>query len=474
VKSPFTSLRGRLVLGALLVGIAFACVFGGVATWRLHHLEDRAVSTALQSRLDLARDEVAPDGTLIRDQASPKTDLVQLIGSDGTVRSTSPGLANVGPLEDVANVVNSPSGVRARHAIEQPDIDLATLSVPINLPRLGRSPAGIGVLVVAVDAEGFTSATADLLELLVGGLGSVIVAIGVLSWWLTGRALRSVTRLTEEAEAVDARDLMSGLPVPVGDVELARLVSALNRMLVRLHDSHDKELAFAADAGHRLRTPIATLRAEAELALREVDPAQQVQALQRIVSDADQLTSIVDRVLARSRAHGEVAPSIRAAFASVTPMWSRRGDIAGVDVAVDLDSTVHDDMVCPGLIDVAEPLVDNAIQHSEQGGAVRVATASIEVRGQPTIVVDVSDHGSGVDQELAPLIFDAWVSSRDASVAGGLGLWIAREQARDLGGDVVLLNTAPGGTTFRVTLPLARHDAVATATAADRGQSAPD
>lgn len=126
-----------------------------------------------------------------------------------------------------------------------------------------------------------------------------------------------------------------------------------------------------------------------------------------------------------------------------------------------------------GLIDVAEPWVDNAIQHSEDGGAVRVVVASIGVRGQSAMIVDVSDEGPGVDQDLAPLIFDAWVSSRDASVAGGLGLWLAREQARDLGGDVVLIDTAPGGTIFRVTLPVTRHGDPGAAAAPDRGASEP-
>jgi signal transduction histidine kinase len=451
MRSPVTSLRGRLVLGALLVGIAFSVVFGAVATWRLHHLEGRAVNTALQSRLDLARDEITPDGILIHDQASPKTDLVQLIGPDGKVRSTSPGLANVGPLAVVGDIAKHPSGVIARQALETPDIDLATLGVPIHLPRNGTSPAGSGVLVVAVDAEGFTSATADLVRLLVAGLAVVIVAIVLLSWWLTGRALRSVTRLTEEAEAVDAKDLVTGLPIPVGDAELARLVRALNRMLVRLHTSHDKELAFAADAGHRLRTPIATLRAEAELALREEDPAEQMLALGRIVVDADRLTVIVDRMLARSRAHGEVLLTVRAAIREASLGWTRQAGTGGVRLEVVVDDAVDHHVSCEGLADVTEPLIDNAVQHSAPGGVVRVAVAVAD-RGS-TIVLEVSDEGAGIAPELAPMIFDAWVSSRDASIAGGLGLWLAREKAQELGGSVTLEAAAAGSTTFRIALP---------------------
>ncbi|MCW2825129.1 MAG: hypothetical protein JWQ91_2046 [Aeromicrobium sp.] len=84
--------------------------------------------------------------------------------------------------------------------------------------------------------------------------------------------------LAERAEAAAPRDLAIGLPVPPAGAELARLVGALNRRLARVEISHVKELQFAADAGHRLRAPVATLRAEAELAMRG-DRADQTEAL---------------------------------------------------------------------------------------------------------------------------------------------------------------------------------------------------
>ena len=79
----------------------------------------------------------------------------------------------------------------------RPDIDLALLAVPVHLTGDGSTPAGTGALVVGVDSEGFDTATAQLRWLLVAGLGLVVVAVGLLAWVLTGRALRTVTRLTE-------------------------------------------------------------------------------------------------------------------------------------------------------------------------------------------------------------------------------------------------------------------------------------
>ena len=121
---------------------------------------------------------------------------------------------------------------------------------------------------------------------------------GLLAWLLAGRALRTVSELTEEAEAVGLSDIGRGLDVAAGDPELARLVAALDRMLARVAASLERERRFAADASHRLRTPLATLRAEAELALLEGDPQSMKEALRRVIDDADDLGELVNRLLA--------------------------------------------------------------------------------------------------------------------------------------------------------------------------------
>jgi len=305
---------------------------------------------------------------------------------------------------------------------------------------------------VAVDAEGFNAATANLLKLLVGGLAVVVLAMAALSWVLTGRALRSVTRLTESAEAVEPHALANGLPVPRRDAELGRLVGALNRMLDRLHTSHVTELAFAADAGHRLRTPVATLRAEAELALRETDPEELTAALERIVRDADQLTSIVDRMLARGRTRDHAPEPVLRALGSAETRWRRRAVLASVDLTLDIDAHLTPATSCAELVEVIEPVLDNALRFTPDDGSIHL---DVRLRdGTPEqLVVHVSNTGPGVAATIAPHLFDAWVSTRDASTAGGLGLWLARETARDLGGDVSLVDARPGTTTFRVDLP---------------------
>lgn len=447
-----SSLRNRLVLGAALVGIGFAIAFGVLAAWRVNHAEDQAVTAALRSRLELARDEVASDGTIRQDAGSPKTDLVQVLGPDGATRSSSASLSGVRPLVDVARAAAAPAGLQSRVSLQQPDIDLAVLAVPLRLTGSGAAPAGTGALVVATDAEGFNTATSDLLWLLIVGLVVVVLAMTALAWVLTGRALSSVTRLTENAESVQPRDLASGLPVPRRDAELNRLVEALNRMLARLHQSHATELAFAADAGHRLRTPVATLRAEAELALRETDPDELAAALRRVVADADQLTYIVDRMLARSRAHSRAPEPVLAVLGDASGRWHSQATVAGVTLNIRIEDAITPAMQCAELAEIVDPIVDNAVRHTAAEGSVDV-DVGVDTDSHGSLEITVSNTGAPVPDELAPHIFDAWVSSRDATVAGGLGLWLARETARDLGGDVTLARR-DSPTTFQVRLPL--------------------
>jgi signal transduction histidine kinase len=461
VRAFPASLRFRLVLGSIVLGLTFAVLFGLGAGWVIQRAEDQAVHAALQSRVELARDEVAADGSLRQDAGSPKTDLVQVIAPDGTVRAGSPSLSGLDPLVDLHQVTGK-SEYLTTAALQQPDSDLALLAVPVHLRSSGPSPAGTGALVVGVDAEGFDSATSQLRWLLVVGLVIVVIAVGVLSWVLTGRALRSVTRLTESAEEVGPKDLAAGLPVPAHDAELARLVGALNRMLVRLHESHLAELAFAADAGHRLRTPVATLRAEAELALREQDPVARTAALEHIVQDADQLTLIIQRMLARSRSRGHAPEPVTAALEEAGQRWRRRAELSEVSFKLRLDDSVAPDSRCPAILDVLEPVVDNAIRHTTKGGWAGVDARSANgsrkraAGSSEDIVFEVTNTGDGIPEDLSSRVFDPWVSSRDASIAGGLGLWLARETARDVGGDVMLIDAGPGTCTFRIRLPVVR------------------
>jgi signal transduction histidine kinase len=113
------------------------------------------------------------------------------------------------------------------------------------------------------------------------------------------------------------------------------------------------------------------------------------------------------------------------------------------------------ELFCPGFPEVLDPIVDNAVRHCPPSGLVLV-TATVDTSCQPSsLLVEISDDGGGVSDDIAPRIFEPWVSTRKSGQAGGLGLWTSRQAARHLGGDVVVASRTGGRTLFVARLPLA-------------------
>lgn len=437
------SLRRRLVAASVLAGLMFAGVFGALATWQVSRVSDSAIDNALRTRLDVVRSEVAADGALSLDRRSlARAGLVQVLDPHGTVVSASPALAGLPPLVPLARLTGAGArGVRVSKALQSPDLDIALVSVPV---RIG---SGSGSLTVGVDTEAYVSTQGRVRELLVAGLLGAVVLLVVATWLLTGRALRVVAHVTEEAEAISGSDHGRLLPTPAGDSELARLVAALNSMLSRLHDTYARDVAFAGDASHRLRTPLATLRAEAELGV-DGDPDQMREALVRVVADADHLAGLLDRMLVAVSPHA-ASPAVGLADAAeaLRQRWTRAAAAQGVLLQSTLTGEV---LVRPSSLEsVLDPLIENAVRHTHPGGVIAVDWT---VDGTD-VVATVCNAGDGVPDRLQSCLFDPWVSSRSGSAAGGLGLWLAREAARSEGGDVWLVDPTPAMTTFRARLP---------------------
>lgn len=133
--------------------------------------------------------------------------------------------------------------------------------------------------------------------------------------------------------------------------------------------------------------------------------------------------------------------------------WKRQAELARVTLATGTDESTTSRTSCTELSKIVEPILDNAVRPTPPDGSAEI-TLRIDARSPDALVVSFTNSGDAIPANLAPHVFDAWVSSRDASVAGGLGLWLARETARDLGGDVTLVDDSPHTTTFRVGLPV--------------------
>lgn len=447
-------LRWRLVAATLVGAIGFAVGFGILASWQIDRLEDRGVTGALQARLELVVPQVGTDGSFGRENVSPRTSLTQVIAPNGSVRAATSPLARVPALVDVDDVVEAGSpGVQRTVSLNNEQITV--LAVPIRLTASAGSPAGIGAVVVGVDSEGFLSASRQLRSILVLGLGVVVPLAGLLAWLLAGQALRTVSRLTEEAEAVGVSDLGRGLEVPTHDPQLARLGAALNRMLTRVAEGIERERRFSADASHRLRTPLATLRAEAELALDDGDPATMREALGHVIDDADKLTELTNRLLTTSGRGGpDRAEPLVVALEAAADRWRRQTVAAGASFRyAGTEGLVSEAQrrIDPHLLRaVVDPLVENAVQAGGLDADVRVSVVGVDGH----LRLDVSDCGPGIAAAVRNRLFQPWTTTRSATGGAGLGLWLSRESARAAGGDVTLADDRPGGTTFTARLPV--------------------
>jgi two-component system, OmpR family, sensor kinase len=376
----------------------------------------------------------------------------QVLGTDGGVIDSSPGLQD-GPVLTASDLggLRQPRFFTTTVRAANDRVPARLLAVPFD----ERS-----VVVVGASLEDRREALSGLaLMLAVGGPATVVLAAGV-GWVVSGLALRPVDVMRSRAAAISADDLSRRLPVPETRDELARLAETLNDMLDRVGSALDRERRFVADASHELRTPLANLKAELELALgRSRTEAELLEALASAGEETEQLVRLSEDllVLARTNGHrpslarepvdvGELVAHEAAAFARLA---ARRGCTirasVHVDAAVELDPRRFRQIV--------GNLLDNAIRHSPEGGAVRVAGRA----DNGGLVLEVTDEGRGFPTDFLPLAFEPFARA-DASRsredgATGLGLAIVRALAEAHGGTTSARNRPGGGAQVVVTLP---------------------
>lgn len=280
--------------------------------------------------------------------------------------------------------------------------------------------------------------------------------LGAAVWWIVGRALRPV-----EAVARSLRERTPNSLAPVqaeaSPQEIAPLVGELNALLRRLDDAFQQQRRFAADAAHELRTPLAALTLQIQLAQRAATDDERARAFGRLEGGVKRATRLVQQLLTLARldpdaAERPPAPQDLATIAAAT-LDDLRQLAQEKPVELDLDAAPvpavagHED----ALRILLANLVDNAIRHSPAGGRVDVA---VRPAGDGGVEVVVTDGGPGIPADERARVFDRFYRGRTASGGGsGLGLAIAR-QVVELHGGRLALGDAPGGPGLRVTVRL--------------------
>jgi two-component system OmpR family sensor kinase len=286
-------------------------------------------------------------------------------------------------------------------------------------------------------------------------LGSMVAAmtVGVATWAVVRRSLRPVKRMRLAAASLPQGER---LPVPEADDELRALAKSLNAMLACRDADTEWLRRFTGDAAHEIRNPVASIRAQAEVAVMHPDPELAQETLHDIVAEAQRLSELVDGLLALARAERGTQPEPRpvelvAAVRAAADRANMRGTRPRVQVVIPTGAIVI--MASPAEVStVLDNLLANALRYTRALVRVSLLPAAKAVR----LVVD--DDGPGIPPEHRARVFDRFhrvQSDRARSTGGsGLGLALVAEAVRRRGGSVRAGESPEGGARLEVRWPL--------------------
>jgi len=291
----------------------------------------------------------------------------------------------------------------------------------------------------------------------------ILPVILALVWFALSRGLSPLAELQERIRARSSDDLS---PIDSRQVpeEISPLVGSLNEMLGRLAQTIDMQKRFIADAAHQMKTPLAGMRMQSELALRQVDPDEIHRSLEQLAKSSESATRLVNQLLALARAENQ--PHAGLAFEELELGALARAVVqdwvqASFTHDIDLGYEPHDEPVIIAgnammLRELLSNLIDNALRYTPAGGSVTVRVR----RDGEHALLEVEDTGPGIAPAERAHVFERFYRILGSSATGsGLGLAIVREIAQQHGAEVDIFNNPRShskkypGSLFRLTLP---------------------
>lgn len=426
---------------------AMVCVIGAMAVLVYVRVGSALLTSVDQTLRAQAREGVAhahDEHELIDPDAASGVTLAQVVNAAGRpVKSSQPGLQPLLARRDASRSAHGATLLRTV-TLQRPRGEWRVLAEPV--------PSG-GAIVVARSLAAREEALHRISrELLIAGPLVVLLA-SLAGYGLAAAALRPVELMRRRAASVTPSS-PGLLPVTPARDEISRLAVTLNDMLSRLHAALEHERQFVADASHELRTPVALLRTELELALRRPRSAEELTlAIQSALDETVRLSRLADALLLLARAEEGSLPlrrermELTELFEGVAVRFANRARAGGRHVrAVPTTAFVEGDPV--RLEQALNNLVDNALTYGS--GEVEIFAEA----KNGTIELHVADHGAGFDESFLNRAFDRFSRADDARgrAGAGLGLSIVQLIADVHGGSVGAKNRPHGGADVWLTL----------------------
>ncbi|WP_454675814.1 sensor histidine kinase [Achromobacter pestifer] len=369
----------------------------------------------------------------------------------------------------------SPPGLRqagdAAQASDSPQLYATSYQgAPVRVAWMERKIAGprsaeSAVIQVAQTREARNALAESILWQGTLALIGFTAAALALAYWGLQRSLFPIQRIERELSARNASDLHP-ITAPVPE-ELNTLVHSLDGFMARLSENLDTLRLFIAEAAHQLRTPLAALHAQMEVALDEENPAEQRRSLLAVLRNAEKLSRLVNQLLSdasvihRSNVKQfqpvDLAELLRQAVYDTVPQADPQPDVRLrlPDHAANHAPTVMGDSLM--LREAFKNLIDNALRHgANEDGHIDIRLEADDGNWRIT----VSDHGPGIPPALANAAFERFVRGPNPRAPGaGLGLSIIKRVVDIHQGKLNLSNRVGGGLDAVVTLPASSHDA---------------
>lgn len=288
----------------------------------------------------------------------------------------------------------------------------------------------------------------------------LLAALG--GYWITKKAFRPVTRITEAAAQISSgSDLSKRIELEGADDEIDTLAKTFDGMFARLEDAFEAERQFTDDASHELRTPTSVIIAQAECGLQSPDLEGKQQALQGVLQQAGKMSKLVNQLLQLSRAdrHKESLHLEEFDLSELTEMVAEEAQGLAESKAVTLTAKIE-----PGILVKADQtllmriwlnLLTNAVKYGRQQGQIWLTLKS----DGKNAVGTVRDDGIGISAAELPKIWKRFYRVNTARSSGddsgtGLGLAMVKWMVESHGGTVSAVSTLGAGSTFSFTIPL--------------------
>lgn len=453
------SLHRQLLLWLLLPQIVLWLV-AAFGAYRLasRHADELVDASLLQAARALARQIRPTSSGLFVDLPRSAQDILAADPEDRVMYmvSSPPGQLLLGDAR-----MPPPPG---QPALDEPVFFNATVpeamrvvSLDLHLGAAGAADSTLRVQVARSSAPRELLARRMLLDTALP-LSLLIALMSAVVWGGIRRGLKPLAELQQQVEGRRA-DALDPVQLRAAPPEVGALAGAVNELLGQVQHSLATQRRFISDAAHQLRTPLAGLKSQTELALEAAtDPALR-QRLERVHESAVRGARLVSQLLVLARAEPEAVAAqgwsvvdcsrlVHEATAENVP----RALAAGCDLGVEsADENLSVQGVELLLREALVNLIDNAIRYAGDGATITVKLR----RASDDVWLDVEDNGPGLAPEMRERAFERFVRGAPNGEGCGLGLAIVREIAERHGGSAALLPAAPHGCIARLTLPAA-------------------